>query len=153
MKDSYETWMSAALLEASLVASDVPVGAALFDKGGVLVGGSRNSREAKGRLLGHAESNVISEAWLDGEFGSLDGLTLISTLEPCVVCAGMIRETGIVRVVYGASNLLRGAGGSVYDLLRDKRLGRPVEVVSGIRAEACQKLLDDFFAQLRNESS
>ena len=55
-------------------------------------------------------------------------------------------------MVYGASNPQRGAGGSVYDLLRDKRLGRRVEVVAGIRAEECQKLLDDFFARLRNES-
>ena len=152
MSGTYETWMDTALQEANLVASDVPVGAALFDKGGELVGLSRNSREAKGRLPGHAESNVISEAWNNGEFGSLDGFTLISTLEPCIVCAGIIRETGIVRVVYGASNPQRGAGGSVYDLLRDKRLGRPVEVVTGIRAVECQKLLDDFFAQLRNET-
>ena len=152
MFDPYETWMDTALLEASLVASDVPVGAALFDEGGELVGVSRNSREATGRLPGHAESNVIIEAWEKGEFGSLAGFTLISTLEPCIVCAGIIRETGITRVVYGASNPQRGAGGSVYDLLRDKRLGRPVEVVAGIRAEECQKLLDDFFARLRNES-
>ena len=152
MRGTYETWMDTALLEASLVASDVPVGAALIDGSGELVGVSQNSRKAKGKLLGHAESNVISEAWQVGRFGSLDGFTLISTLEPCVVCAGIIRETGIVRVVYGASNPQRGAGGSVYDLLRDKRLGRPVEVVAGIRADECQKLLDDFFAQLRNES-
>jgi tRNA(adenine34) deaminase len=152
MSGTYETWMDTALLEASLVASDVPVGAALFDEDGELVGVSRNSREAKVRLLGHAESNVISEAWETGEFGSLDGFTLISTLEPCIVCAGIIRETGITRVAYGASNLQRGAGGSVYDLLRDKRLGRPVEVIAGIKAEECQKLLDDFFARLRNES-
>ena len=152
MSGTYETWMDTALLEASLVASDVPVGAALFDEGGELVGASRNNREAKGMLLGHAESNVIVEVWENGEFGSLDGFTLLSTLEPCIVCAGIIRETGITRVVYGASNPQRGAGGSVYDLLRDKRLGRPVEVIAGIKAEECQKLLDDFFARLRNES-
>ena len=141
-----------AIHEAGLVASDVPVGAALFNESGDLVGVSRNSREATGGLLGHAESNVVLEAWETGQFGSLDGFTLISTLEPCLVCAGIIRETGITRVVYGASNPQRGAGGSVYDLLRDKRLGRPVEVVTGIRAEECQRLLDDFFARLRNES-
>ena len=153
MRGTYETWMDTAIMEASLVASDVPVGASLFDERGELVAMSRNSREANGSFLGHAESNVISEAWNNGEFGSLDGFTLISTLEPCIVCAGIIRETGIVRVVYGASNPQRGAGGSVYDLLRDKRLGPPVEVVPGIRAEECQKLLDDFFVQLRSESS
>ena len=152
MGDTYETWVEMALLEASLVASDVPVGAALFDEGGQLIGVSRNSRESKGRLLGHAESNVISEAWENGKYGSLKGFTLVSTLEPCLVCAGIIRETGITRVVYGASNPQRGAAGSVYDLLRDKRLGHPVEVVAGIKAEECQRFLDDFFARLRNES-
>jgi len=150
MGHSYESWMDIAILEASFVVSDVPVGAALFDESGGLVGISRNSREAEGSLLGHAESNVIIEAWDKGVFGCMDGFTLISTLEPCVLCAGIIRDTGIVRVVYGASNPKRGAGGSVYDLLRDKRLGRPVEVVAGIRSKECQKLLDDFFARLRN---
>ena len=152
MGSNYEIWMEAAILEARLVSTDVPVGAALFDKGGELVGQSRNSRATEGSLLGHAESNLIFGCWEKGQFGSLDGFTLTSTLEPCLVCAGIIRETGIARVVYGASNPQRGAGGSVYDLLRDKRLGRPVEVVSGIRAEQCQKLLDVFFNQLRNES-
>ena len=142
-----------AILEARLVAKDVPIGAALFDRSGDLVGVSRNSREVDGSLLGHAESNVMLGAWGTGAFDLLDDFTLVSTLEPCLVCAGLIRETGITRVVYGASNPQRGAGGSVYDLLRDKRLGRPVEVVAGIRAEECQKLLDDFFVQLRNKSS
>ena len=149
MGRNLEIWMEAAILEARLVPSDVPVGAALVDENGELVGRSRNTRASEGSLLGHAETNVIIEAWGRGQFGSLDGFTLISTLEPCLVCAGIIRETGIARVVYGASNPQRGAGGSVYDLLRDKRLGRPVEVVAGIRAEECQKLLDDFFVQLR----
>ena len=141
-----------AILEASLVAEDVPIGAALFDESGDLVGVSRNSREVDGSLLGHAESNVLFGAWGKGRFGFLDRFTLVSTLEPCLVCAGLIRETGITRVVYGASNPQRGAGGSMYDLLRDKRLGPPVEVIAGVRAEKCENLLDDFFVQLRNES-
>ena len=134
-----------------MVRSDVPVGAALFDARGDLVGLSRNNRETDGRLLGHAESNVILESWGKGQFGYLEGFTIVSTLEPCLVCAGIIRETGIARVVYGATNPQRGAGGSYYDLLRDKQLGRPVEVISGIRAEECQKLLDDFFSKIRDD--
>lgn len=149
---NYETWMDMAILQARSVALDLPIAAALFDENGELVGESRNSREVDGSLLGHAESNVVFGAWERGVFGLMEGFTLVSTLEPCLVCAGIIRETGIRRVVYGASNPQRGAGGSVYDLLRDKRLGRPVEVIAGIRAEECQKLLDNFFAQLRNES-
>ena len=153
MREIYETWMDLAILEANLVVSDVPVGASLFDERGELVGNSRNRRVADGRLLGHAESNLVIDFWENGGFGALEGFTLVSTLEPCLVCASMIRETGITRVVYGASNPQRGAGGSVYDLLRDKRLGRPIEVIAGIKAGECQKLLDDFFAQLRNGSS
>ena len=152
MGDNYEAWMDMAILEATLAASDVPVGAALFDEFGDLVGVSRNSREVDGSLLGHAESNVMFEAWGKGRFGFLDRFTLISTFEPCLVCASLIRETGITRVVYGAPNPQRGAAGSVYDLLRDKRLGRPIEVIAGVRAEECQKLLDDFFVQLRHKS-
>ena len=152
MGHNYETWMDMAILEASLAGLDLPIGAALLDESGDLVGVSRNCREVDGNLLGHAESNLIIGAWGKGQLGFLDRFTLISTLEPCLVCAGIIRETGITRVVYGASNPQRGAGGSVYDILRDKRLGRPVEVIAGIRAEECQKLLDDFFVQLRNES-
>ena len=152
MDGNFEAWMDIAILEAGLVRLDVPVGAALVDESDELVAVSRNSRESDGSLLGHAESNVIIAAWENGEYGSLNGFTLVSTLEPCLVCAGMIRETGITRVVYGASNPQRGAGGSVYDLLRDKRLGHPIEVVAGIKAEECQRLLDDFFARLRNES-
>ena len=152
MGDNYEAWMDTAIVEASLVALDVPVGAALFDEIGDLVGVSRNSREVEGSLLGHAESNVILGNWKKGTFGLLNGFTLVSTLEPCLVCAGIVRETGITRVVYGTSNPHRGAGGSVYDLLRDKRLGRPIEVIAGVRANECQRLLDDFFVQLRKES-
>jgi len=152
MGRNYETWMDLAIFEAGLVRLDVPVGAALVNESGELVAVSRNRRESAGSLLGHAESNVILEVWEMRQFGSLDGFTLISTLEPCIVCAGIIRETGIKRVVYGASNPQRGAGGSVYDVLRDKRLGSPVEVISGIRAGECKRLLDDFFAQLRSES-
>ena len=153
MSGTFENWMDTAIREAGLVVSDVPIGAALFDDSGDLVGVSSNSREANRSLLGHAESNVIIESWESGEFGTLNGFTIVSTLEPCLLCAAIILETGITRVVYGASNPQRGAVGSAYDILRDKRLGRRVEVIAGIRAKECQQLLDDFFAQLRNESS
>ena len=144
--------MDLAILEAKSVTSDIPVGAALFDELGDLVGVSRNSREVDGSLLGHAETNLMLGSWGKAQFGLLDNFTVVSTLEPCLVCAGIIRETGITRVVYGASNPQRGAVGSTYDVLRDKRLGRPIEVIAGIRADECQKLLDDFFAHLRDES-
>ena len=144
--------MDLAILEAKSVTSDIPVGAALFDEIGDLVGVSRNTREVDGSLLGHAETNLMFRAWGKPRFGFLDTYTLVSTLEPCIVCASIIRETGITRVVYGASNSQRGAAGSTYDVLRDKRLGPPVEVIGGIKAEECQKLLNDFFAHLRDES-
>jgi len=89
MSDSFESWMDIVIAEAKLVSSDVPVGAALFTKSGQLVSKSRNNRELNRSLLGHAESNAILQAWDTGEFGVLTGLTLVSTLEPCLVCASI----------------------------------------------------------------
>ena len=150
MTSIYETWMEIALQEAKSTGQDVPVGSALFDRDGALVGKSRNTRESDGSVLGHAESNAIIDAWGSSLSGRLSGFTLVTTLEPCVVCASIVRETEISRVVFGASNPQRGAGGSVFDLLRDKRLGRPIEVIAGVRSRECQRLLDEFFAEVRN---
>ena len=141
--------MDVALGEASATLADVPVGSVLIDSQGEVVGASRNSRELDKNLIGHAEVNVVLEAWGRNNLGTLDGFTLVTTLEPCLLCASIIRETRISRVVYGAPNPQRGAAGSVYDLLRDDRLGNPIEVIGGIRAEECQRLLNDFFCRIR----
>ena len=149
MDTQFKFWMEAALEEARLARSDVPVGAVLLDLGGAIVATSHNSRESDRQLLGHAESNVILSTWGLGAYGKLEGFTLVTTLEPCLTCAALVRETGISRLIFGAANVQRGAAGSLYDVLRDARLGQPIEIIGGVLAGRSQSLLDAFFENLR----
>ena len=80
----------------------------------------------------------------------LDGHTLVVTLEPCTMCAGAISAARISRLVYGAADPKAGAVGSLWDVLRDRRLGHRTEVLGGVLAEECGALLRDFFAQRRH---
>jgi len=150
MSNDYEIWMEAALLEAERASVDVPVGCVIANPSGAVVCRKSNSREVSRNLIGHAEANAVLALWGSPEHGDLKGFTLVSTLEPCLMCEAMLRETGTSTVVFGAHNPQRGAAGSVYDLLRDKRLGPPIEVIGGKMAESCQLLLDGFFQQVRS---
>jgi tRNA(adenine34) deaminase len=149
VNNSLLSGMAFALAEAIQVTSDIPVGAVILANDGSCIFKDRNRRESENSLLGHAECLVLEQAWRSFSKTKLAGLTLISTLEPCLVCASLIRETRLARVVFGASNALGGAGGSVYDILRDSRLGPPPEVIGGIRAAESEQLLRDFFQRLR----
>ena len=144
--------MRVVLIEALKADKDVPVGCGLVSPEGKVVFTSYNSREGEKKLLGHAELNVLAATWGSSSFGTLEGYSLVTTLEPCPMCAGAIRETGIDRVVFGAFNPQSGAAGSIYDVLRDYRLGKQIEVVSGVLEKECQELLDDFFNCIRNQS-
>jgi tRNA(adenine34) deaminase len=79
----------------------------------------------------------------------LDDCTLVVTLEPCTMCAGAALAGRIGRLVYGARDPRAGAAGSVWDVLHDRRLGPPVEVVSGVLAEECAAVLREFFDRRR----
>ncbi len=140
-------WMGLALDEAraALESDDVPVGAVVVDRDGTVIGVGRNERELREDPTAHAEVVAIRQAaWKLGDW-HLTGATLIVTLEPCVMCAGAILAARIPRVVYGAWDDKAGAAGSVYDVLRDRRLNHRVEVVAGVEAEACGELLTTFF--------
>ena len=150
MLNLFEIWMEKALEEAAQSGKDIPVGCVLVSSSGDVIAQACNSREADGDLLGHAETSAILKTWGSQEFGDLEEVTLVTTLEPCTFCAAIIRETGISRVIYGALNSQRGAAGSVYDLLRDRRLGPPIEVIGGVLSQPCQQLLDRFFEQIRS---
>ena len=128
---------------------DVPVGAILVDDDGVAIAVGANEREATGDSTGHAEIVAIREASLKRGNWNLEDLTLVVTLEPCVMCAGAIRAARIKRVVFGAWDELAGASGSVYDILRDPRLGKPVEVIGGVLETECAAVLTDFFKERR----
>lgn len=140
-------WMRRALDEAraALATDDVPVGAVVVDGNGRLLSTGRNEREARHDPTAHAEVEAIRAAAAASGDWHLTDATLYVTLEPCVMCAGAILAARIPRVVFGAWDEKAGAAGSVYDVLRDRRLNHRVEVVPGVDADACAALLTDFF--------
>ncbi|NYE95823.1 tRNA(adenine34) deaminase [Psychromicrobium silvestre] len=147
-----ESWMGLALAEAraALSTQDVPIGAVVLDASGHVIGTGRNRREADGDPTAHAEVLAIrAAAWALGTW-RLDNCTLVITLEPCAMCAGAIVLARIPRVVFGAWDEKAGASGSVFDVLRERRLNHWVEVTSGIRQQECAGLLRDFFQAQRS---
>jgi tRNA(adenine34) deaminase len=133
----------------ALATGDVPVAAMVFDSGGRLLATGRNEREKLQDPTAHAEIVAIRAAAAATGDWHLTDTTLVVTLEPCIMCAGAILAARIPRVVFGAWDDKAGAVGSVYDLLRDRRLNHTVEVTAGVEAEACSALLLDFFESRR----
>ena len=128
---------------------DVPVGAVIVNEAGEIVSLGKNEREKDNDPTAHAEILAIRKA--SEKLGSwrLDDLTLIVTLEPCVMCAGAILQSRLKRLVFGAFDQKAGAVGSSLDVIRDVRALSKVEVVSGVLEDECAKLLTDFFATKR----
>lgn len=133
------------LAEVASAAGEIPVGAVVTDAGGAVIGEGRNLREATGDPTAHAEIVALRAAAAATGSWNLEGCTLTVTLEPCVMCAGAILQAHVGRVVFGAWDDKAGAAGSVYDLLRDRRLPVRAEVVGGIRAPEARALLREFF--------
>jgi tRNA(adenine34) deaminase len=129
---------------------DVPVGAVILDPAGAVVARAHNRREADSDPTAHAEIVAMRAAARVGGNWRLDGHTLVVTLEPCTMCAGAISLARISRLVYGAADPKAGAAGSLWDVLRDRRLGQRTEVLGGVLAQECGALLRDFFAQRRH---
>ena len=152
MSKHWEPYMRAALTEAQIAmdtSGDVPVGAVLVDTSGEIIARGRNEKELLGDPTAHAEIVAIREASsLLGDW-RLEDLTLVVTLEPCVMCAGAIQAARISRVVFGAWDEKVGASGSLYDLVRDKRLGTEIEVIPEVLATEASSQLKEFFAQKR----
>ncbi|AIC48048.1 nucleoside deaminase [Rhodoluna lacicola] len=145
----YEALMQKALAEAEQSGEDVPVGAIVVTASGEVIGRAHNNREETKDPTGHAEIIAIREATAAIDDWRLDGCTLVVTLEPCVMCAGAIVAARIPRVVFGAWDERVGASGSLYDLLRDARLGNPVEVIAGVKEVEASAQLKSFFAARR----
>ncbi|HEX6931591.1 MAG TPA: nucleoside deaminase [Streptosporangiaceae bacterium] len=135
----------------SAASSDVPVGALILGPDGAVAGRGRNRCLADGDPTAHAEIVAIREAAAALRSWRLDGCTLVVTLEPCTMCAGALLSARIRRLVYGAADPRAGAAGSLWDVVRDRRLGPPVEVISGVLAEDCAALLTTFFERRRSE--
>ncbi|RLU80655.1 tRNA-specific adenosine deaminase [Streptomyces griseocarneus] len=147
VRDPWHAPMRAALAEAALATGtgDVPVGAVVLAPDGSVIGRGRNEREATGDPTGHAEVLALRDAARTVGEWRLGGCTLVVTLEPCTMCAGAIVLSRVDRVVYGAADEKAGAAGSLWDVVRDRRLNHRPEVIEGVLAEDCAALLTDFF--------
>ena len=139
--------MQAALTLAKVAADkgDVPVGAIVVNDSGQIVGTGQNLREQSNDPTDHAEILAIRNAAQKIGSWRLDDLTLVVTLEPCVMCAGAILQSRIKRLVFGAFDEKAGAVGSMVDVIRDPRALSKVEVVSRVLEDQCAQVLKDFF--------
>jgi tRNA(adenine34) deaminase len=148
---SYDAPMRLALDEArgALSTGDVPIGAVVLDPAGAVIGRGRNVREAAADPTGHAEVVAIREAARHLGEWRLEGCTLVVTLEPCTMCAGAIVLARVARLVFGAFDDKAGAVGSLWDVVRDRRLNHRPEVVSGVMGEESARLLEEFFRAQR----
>jgi tRNA(adenine34) deaminase len=140
--------MRLALVEAGRAAEggDVPVGAVvLAPDGRTVLSTGHNEREATGDPTAHAEVLAIRRAAVELGEWRLSGCTLVVTLEPCTMCAGALVQSRVDRVVYGARDDKAGAVGSLWDVVRDRRLNHRPEVIEGVLADDCARPLTDFF--------
>ncbi|MEU6582870.1 nucleoside deaminase [Nocardia sp. NPDC046763] len=125
---------------------DVPVGAVVFDAQGRELARAANAREALGDPTAHAEVLALrAAARVLGDGWRLEGATLAVTLEPCTMCAGALVLSRIGRLVFGAWEPKTGAVGSLWDVVRDRRLNHRPQVRAGVLEPECAALLADFF--------
>lgn len=147
VRDPWRDAMRLALAEADAAApaGDVPVGAVVLAADGTVLSRAHNEREAAGDPTAHAEVLALRRAAaVTGEW-RLTGCTLVVTLEPCVMCAGALVQSRVERVVFGALDEKAGAAGSLWDLVRDRRLNHRPEVIHGVLGEECAAQLTAFF--------
>lgn len=147
-----EAMVQAAIAAASQAGSDdVPIGAVVFAADGTEVARAANAREALGDPTAHAEILALRAAALaHGDGWRLEGATVAVTVEPCTMCAGALVLARVARVVFGAWEPKTGAAGSLWDVVRDRRLAHRPEVRGGVLAHECASLLEEFFARQRD---
>ncbi|MFI5505866.1 nucleoside deaminase [Mycobacterium sp. NPDC051804] len=141
-----------AAMEAAAAAGprDVPIGAVIFAADGTELARAANAREATGDPTAHAEilalraaTEVLGDGW------RLEGTTLAVTVEPCTMCAGALVMARVSRLVFGAWEPKTGAVGSLWDVVRDRRLTHRPDVRGGVLASECATPLEEFFARQR----
>ncbi|MFD3404965.1 nucleoside deaminase [Kribbella sp. NPDC058693] len=141
--------MTLALEEGEKALPDVPIGAIVVDADGQVIGRGHNERETTGDPTAHAEVLAIREAARHVGEWRLSGCTLVVTLEPCTMCAGAIVLSRLERLVFAAYDEKAGAVGSLWDVVRDRRLNHRPEVVGGVMADEAGARLRDFFIRHR----
>jgi tRNA(adenine34) deaminase len=145
-----ERFMRAAIDAAGIALEngDVPIGAVVVYEGRI-IGRGWNQREQLKDPTAHAEIIALTQAAAAREMWRLNGCTIYVTLEPCPMCAGALVLGRLDRLVYGCDDPKAGACGSLYDIVRDGRLNHRLTVTSGVLADDCAKLLQDFFRPRR----
>ena len=145
LRPRHESWMRRALSVAASSAEDVPVGAVIYGPDGAELAAAGNERELTGDPTAHAEIIALRRAAVLTGSWRLTGCTLVVTLEPCTMCAGALVLARVSRLVFGAWEPKTGAVGSLWDVVRDRRLTHRPEVYAGILEDECAALLRDFF--------
>ena len=153
MFDADEFWMQTAIRAAARArdAGEVPIGACLIDKNGELLASAGNRTITDSDPTAHAEILILREA--AGKIGNyrLTETTVYTTIEPCAMCAGALVNARIKRLVFGAHDPRFGAVESVFRLCDTSSLNHRIEIKSGVLADECKKLMQDFFRQKRNQ--
>jgi tRNA(adenine34) deaminase len=149
--DADDAAMQLALAEARRcpAVGEVPVGAVVLSAAGDVLAAAHNERETTADPTAHAEVLALRRAAEATGSWQLTGATLVVTLEPCTMCAGALVLARVARLVFGAWDPKAGAVGSLWDVVRDRRLNHRPGVVSGVRADECAALLVDFFERRR----
>ena len=133
------------IAKSALSTGDVPVGAIVINRDGVVIGKGFNEREATNDPTAHAEIVALRSATSRLQNSRLDGCTLIVTLEPCAMCAGAIAQARMSHLIFGAWDEKAGAVGSVWDVIRDPRALYKMDVTAGVLENECAELLTTFF--------
>jgi tRNA(adenine34) deaminase len=134
---------------SALAAGEVPIGAVVLDPSGAVIASAHNERETLHDPTAHAEVVALRRAGAALAAWQLSGCTLVVTVEPCTMCAGAVVLARVARLVFGAWDPKAGAVGSLWDVVRDRRLNHRPEVVAGVRESECADLIAAFFADRR----
>jgi tRNA(adenine34) deaminase len=147
----YAPAMTAALVVArsAVDVGEVPVGAVVLDRSGDVIASAHNEREAGNDPTGHAEVVALRRAGQALGSWQLTGCTLVVTIEPCTMCAGALVLARVDRLAFGAWDPKAGAVGSLWDVVRDRRLNHRPEVITGVLEPECAELLASFFSRRR----
>jgi tRNA(adenine34) deaminase len=142
--------LALAAARAAGAAGDVPIGAVVLGPDATVLATGHNRRELDHDPAGHAEVVALRRAGAVAGGWNLAGATLVVTLEPCTMCAGAVVLSRVSRLIFGAWDPKAGAVGSLWDVVRDRRLNHRPEVIAGVRENECGALLTDFFAARRD---